>query len=249
MQFSVITINKNNASGLKKTIDSVISQNHASFEFIVIDGASTDKSIEVAKSYGDRIDNFVSEPDCGIYNAMNRGAALANGEYVVFMNSGDAFSSNDILSRVATMLVDADFVIGAMRAIKNNGKTIVEYPAAVTPYTLLFRNFCHQSTFTKTSVLRELGGYDENIRVAADACLLIKAVLKYNKTFVTTNLCITDYDATGYSSNNIKKIKQEKHDYFKTLSPGVYSDYVWAHKWLRLLPSNVLRVIKLKLGF
>ena len=100
MLFTVITINLNNAEGLKKTIESVLAQERSLYEYIVIDGASTDGSVELAKSYGDKIDCFISEPDKGIYNAMNKGIALAKGEYVIFMNSGDCFASADVLHRV-----------------------------------------------------------------------------------------------------------------------------------------------------
>lgn len=248
MRFSVITINRNNGSGLKRTIESVLSQERSLFEFIVIDGASTDNSIEIASNYADEIDCLVSEPDKGIYNAMNKGISKAHGDYVIFMNSGDTFAANDILSQVAASLTDdVDFIIGAMKNKSKSGKYFIERAAQITPYTLLYRNYCHQSTFSKTSVLRELNGYDESIRIAADSCLLINASVSHNKTFKTIGLCISEYDNTGISSQNIARIKQEKHSYFKAISPNVYKDYVWAHKWLRLLPSNILRVIKLKL--
>ena len=90
-KISVITINLNNAEGLRRTLDSVFRQTTHDFELVVVDGASTDGSVELIHTYADRIDRWVSEPDGGIYNAMNKAVAMATGEYVIFMNSGDTF--------------------------------------------------------------------------------------------------------------------------------------------------------------
>ena len=89
MKLSIITINRNNAAGLRRTIESVVSQTYTEFEYIIIDGASTDESVDVIKEYADKITFWVSEPDNGIYNAMNKGILKAKGEYLLFLNSGD----------------------------------------------------------------------------------------------------------------------------------------------------------------
>ena len=247
MLFTVITINLNNADGLRSTIESVLAQERSLFEYIVIDGASTDGSIDVAKSYGDKIDCLISEPDKGIYNAMNKGIALAKGEYVIFMNSGDKFASSDVLHEVSQSNMDADVIIGATKQKKRIGY-LVEKPARITAYSLLYRFYGHQSTFTKTEVLRELGGYDEDLKIAADVCFLLKALIKYNKTPKTIDLCVSDYAKGGVSETSFRAGRLEFYGYFKKNFPNIYQDYVWAHKWLRFLPSNVLRVIKLRLA-
>ena len=90
-QITVITINYNNRDGLRKTIDSVVNQTHNDYEYIIIDGGSTDGSLDVIKLYSNRIDYWKSEPDRGIYNAMNKGIDVARGEYCIFLNSGDYF--------------------------------------------------------------------------------------------------------------------------------------------------------------
>ena len=92
MRLSIITINYNNREGLRKTIESVVNQTYRNFEYIIIDGGSTDGSVEVVKEYADRISYWVSEPDNGIYNAMNKGVLAANGKYIQFLNSGDTRS-------------------------------------------------------------------------------------------------------------------------------------------------------------
>lgn len=96
-KFSIITINYNNKEGLRKTIESVVGQSFRDFEYIIIDGGSTDGSIEVIKEYAGKVDYWVSEPDKGIYHAMNKGVLQAHGEYLNFMNSGDEFYNNGVL--------------------------------------------------------------------------------------------------------------------------------------------------------
>ena len=91
MLFSIITINYNNSEGLRQTIDSVVSQTYHEYEYIVIDGGSTDGSVDIIGFFSDKVDYWVSEKDRGIYHAMNKGVAQAHGDYCIFMNSGDSF--------------------------------------------------------------------------------------------------------------------------------------------------------------
>lgn len=99
MKFSIITINYNNCEGLEKTIQSVIEQSYKGYEYIVIDGGSTDGSIDIIKKYEPSITFWVSEKDSGIYNAMNKGIRHSTGEYLNFMNSGDTFYEPEVLKK------------------------------------------------------------------------------------------------------------------------------------------------------
>ena len=112
MKYSIITINYNNCDGLEKTIQSVINQSYQNFEFIIIDGGSTDSSVEVIKKYSNKIDYWISEPDKGIYHAMNKGIIQAHGEYLNFMNSGDLFYDNDVLKDISIKIDLKDIIIG-----------------------------------------------------------------------------------------------------------------------------------------
>ena len=112
MKYSIITVNYNNKEGLRKTIESVIHQTFRDFEFIVIDGGSIDGSVDVLKEYDSQIDFWVSEPDGGIYQGMNKGIKKATGEYLNFMNSGDCFYSSDVLEKVTGYQYDTDFIVG-----------------------------------------------------------------------------------------------------------------------------------------
>ena len=100
MKYSIITINYNNADGLRRTIESVVSQTYADYEYLIIDGGSTDGSVNAIKEYEDKISYWVSEKDGGIYNAMNKGVKVAHGEYLIFMNSGDVFYNDRVIERI-----------------------------------------------------------------------------------------------------------------------------------------------------
>ena len=114
MTLSIITINYNNAAGLEKTIKSVISQTCKRYEFIIIDGGSKDGSKDIIEKYQDQITYWVSEPDNGIYNAMNKGVKVAKGEYCIFMNSGDIFVDNDVIRDVFNIGFSADIITGGI---------------------------------------------------------------------------------------------------------------------------------------
>ena len=135
MKFSIITINLNNKAGLTKTIESVILQTYTDFEYIVIDGDSMDGSKAVIQQYQDKIDYWVSEPDTGIYQAMNKGIKVAQGEFLLFLNSGDCLVSDKILEAVAESIMvpfRADIYSGDLYL--NNRKTdkLIESPTEVT---------------------------------------------------------------------------------------------------------------------
>src|SRR5574344_525947 len=111
MKLSIITINNNDAAGLEKTIKSIINQTFTDYEYIIIDGGSTDESVEVIKKYTEHIDYWVSEPDKGIYNAMNKGINQTEGEYLNFLNSGDTYYDNNVLNKIKDWL-NYDIVAG-----------------------------------------------------------------------------------------------------------------------------------------
>ena len=112
MRLSVITINMNNRKGLERTIKSVVCQIFADFEYIVIDGASVDGSADVIREYADKIHYWISEPDTGIYNAMNKGILQAKGDYCLFLNSGDALYTTTVLEEVFNQNFSEDIIIG-----------------------------------------------------------------------------------------------------------------------------------------
>ena len=153
---SIVTINLNNKNGLRKTIESVVNQTYFDkIEYIIIDGGSTDGSVDVIKEYEDKISYWVSEPDSGIFNAMNKGVDVSNGEYSLYLNSGDYFNSYDIIEKVYDEL-DKDIVYGNENKLKQ-GRTVIlsKYPDVLEERFFKMTALPHQSTFIKTSLLKE----------------------------------------------------------------------------------------------
>ena len=151
MKYSIITVNYNNKEGLRQTIESVINQIYRDYEFIVIDGGSTDGSADVLKEYDDQITYWVSEKDNGIYNAMNKGIAKATGDYLNFMNSGDCFYASDVLKNVANYQSDADFIVGKdyhYSERKQRGHASIQ-PPRTTMMHFFMGTLDHQSSFIK----------------------------------------------------------------------------------------------------
>ena len=142
MKYSIITINYNNRDGLENTIKSVINQTCQDFEYIVIDGGSTDGSVDVINKYADKIDYWISEPDKGIYNAMNKGILRAHGEYLNFMNSGDYFYDNEVLEKMYSCCVN-DMVVGKDYHFnsKSNSSFITIFPKNKTIFMSLNPRF------------------------------------------------------------------------------------------------------------
>ena len=173
MKLSIITINRNNAAGLARTLESTFESQPGfnGWEQIVVDGASTDDSLAVLNKWkgNPHLGWHVSEPDTGIYNAMNKGAAHARGDYLLFLNSGDTLLPNS-LRRVFAESFDADLVVSNMDEVRRGKRTryFSSAPERIDPVYFLFRTLPHQGTLVKRSLHEQLGGYDESLRFAAD---------------------------------------------------------------------------------
>lgn len=225
MKLSIITINRNNAAGLRKTIESVVSQTFTNFEYIVIDGASTDDSVDVIKKYAERITYWVSEPDTGIYNAMNKGILKASGEYLLFLNSGD-WLCNDVLDKILKNDRYSDIIYGNVFVFNEEKIWEMKYPFVLSLSFFYFGgNICHQGTFIKREFLIEIGGYDECFRICADYDSYIKAILK-GKSFEHVDLFIAFYNHEGISSTERILLDNEfKYSIKKNVSDSIQNDY------------------------
>lgn len=201
MKLSVITINRNNADGLDKTIQSVINQSCKDFEYIVIDGNSTDHSIDIIKKYNCNINYWVSETDKGIYNAMNKGIAKANGNYVLFLNSGDYLVNNDVLKSVFDQHQTADILYGNMQIDWGNGKiTFGKMPDKITFKQMYIDTLWHPVSFIKKTLFDKYGLYNEIYKVVADYDFFFKVIIINNVTTYHVNLDIAMYNLNGLSS-------------------------------------------------
>lgn len=167
MKLSIVTISYNNLEGLKKTTESVFSQTWNDFEWIVIDGGSTDGTKEYLSSLNPQPNYWCCEKDNGIYDAQNKGIMLSKGEYVCCMNSGDTFSDALTLENVFKNNIEADIVYGDWKRISVKGNEIVYSPKEMPKFFFFYDNICHQAMFVKTKLLQE-SPFDLSYKVYAD---------------------------------------------------------------------------------
>lgn len=224
MYLSIITINYNNKVGLQKTIESVINQSAKDFEYVIIDGGSTDGSVEIIKEYADKIDYWVSEKDKGIYHAMNKGALAAHGEYTLFLNSGDAFIDGDVLNKVFENDLYADIVCGNI--VNDKGGTMIA-PQKVTMEYFLLGCLPHPSSFIKRSLF-DTHPYDERFKIAGDWEFFMYHLIVENVTYQHININVTLFDTTGIScstSKDLHDIELRKEVIARILPPRVAEDF------------------------
>lgn len=225
MKFTVITINYNNVEGLRATFDSVFSQTCHDYQYVVIDGGSTDGSKELIEQNADKIDYWVSEKDKGIYNAMNKGVAVATGEYCIFMNSGDCFYDGNVLDSIALELYGEDILVG--NVYQPDRKTRMSPPPTreISLYHLYSGAIPHQGAFIKTSLLRKTP-YDETLKIAADWKFFIQTIIFDNCSFRYIDVDVAVYDTEGLSSRSPIKMRKEKDAVLtELLPPRVLADY------------------------
>lgn len=190
---TIITVCRNHAKQLERTIQSVESQTWQDKEYLVIDGASTDETMEVIQRHQASITRWVSEPDQGIYDAMNKGVRMAQGEWVIFMNAGDTFASDDTLREVFGSPQDADVIYGDV--IKGG-----HVKKAEAPHNAHRMFFCHQSAFVRTSCLRAFP-FDTTHRMSADF-KQIKQLYLSGKTFKQLDFPVANFDTQGVSNTS-----------------------------------------------
>ncbi|MFC6876099.1 glycosyltransferase family 2 protein [Flavobacterium myungsuense] len=221
---SIITINLNDVNGLKKTINSVVNQTFQDFEYIIIDGGSSDKSIELIQNNNERINYWVSEKDSGIFNAMNKGIKVANGTYLLFLNSGDVLNGSSALQDfISSPDFEGDIIYGDYK-FDRGGKV---YPDVLTPLFFIKSSLPHQSTFFKSHVFDEMGYYDERYKIVADRAFYIKCFLSNLFVFKHVNYFLTVFNMSGISNDSIYTFKKNEEDntVFKEYYGVFYDDF------------------------
>ncbi len=199
-KLTIITINYNNLEGLKRTVESVLNQTWQEFEYIVIDGGSNDGSAEYIESQSEHIDYWVSEPDKGIYNAMNKGIAKARGEYLLFLNSGDHLYSAKVLEENYGKIADFDLIYFNIQNIGVNFSKIISYPAILRFSDLYFDILSHQATFFRKDLFGRVGLYDENLKIVSDWKFMIVALFKYHCSYLKVDETLSTFYLDGISS-------------------------------------------------
>ena len=196
-KISVITINRNNASGLSSTLESVARQTIRP-ELVVIDGASTDDSVEKVRSFGQLITSWVSEPDNGIYQAQNKGIRRCSGDYLLFLNSGDVFAATDVLQKTQTHL-KADICYGDLLVSRNGTSTINVAPEKLTVDHMLNNTVWHPSAFIRRELFSKVGFYDESFSLAGDYEFFVRCYLRADVTFAHVPSVVAVFDGHGSS--------------------------------------------------
>ncbi len=191
MLLTIITVCYEIENEIHKTCKSIVDQTATDFEWLVIDGGSKDNTLSILKKYENKINLLVSEKDRGIYDAMNKGIKLAKGEYVIFMNGGDAFADNEVLLKFNNTKDKKEVNYGMCRELRENDISfITDYPEKLNLEYFLGSNISHQSTFIKRGLFNKYGYYDLKYRIIADyekwICLLSKGVSFSKLPFVVS---------------------------------------------------------------
>lgn len=219
---SIITVNYNNAAELERTLQSVRSQTIDDYEHILIDGGSTDDSLDIIKRYGDRLNYWCSEPDGGIYQGMNKGIAKATGDYLIFLNSGDMFHAPDVLERALPYLHGTDLVYGDLRFIDPNpAKSFTKiYPDTPSLSYLIVDSLPHPGTFIHRRMFAN-GGYDTRFPIVADWEFWCRKIIYDQCSTKHIPLIVSTFFLGGMSSQEEKTRLDRKAAYDSLFPPMI----------------------------
>lgn len=272
MILSIITINRNNAIGLEMTLRSVLSQCVSVFEYIVVDGASTDGSIEIIKQFADRFDGrlkWISEPDSGIYNAMNKGIGMASGEYLQFLNSGDSLVSDDVVERMYNALEKNGYpsiLYGNMLKDMPDGKILRDCGFSGRDITLLgfyTGTLNHSPAYIRRDLFEKYGLYDEGLKIVSDWKWYLQAIVLGEEKPIYTDIDVSLFDMNGISeTNKVLDDAERKMVLAGLIPPAILADYEnwafpieqmrrlkrhpWAYKFVSFLERCLFKVEKHK---
>ena len=212
MKVSIITINFNNAAGLEKTIASVVNQTYPNIEYLVIDGGSDDGSELIAQKYIDNIAYFITEKDNGIYHAMNKGIAVATGDYVLFLNSGDCLIESEVIEKVVKESLIGDIVYGDLLLFDDVKEWVWKSPDTLTFEHFYHNTIPHPSTFINRQLFEKVGYYDEKLQVVSDWKFFLLAFARFNCSYKHVPITISTYGFDGISSKeeSLPLIKEER---------------------------------------
>ncbi len=235
MKLSIITINYNNKAGLQRTIDSVICQTWHDFEWIVIDGGSTDGSKQLIEQYQSHFAYWCSEPDNGVYHAMNKGITHAKGEYLLFLNSGDALYDDNVLQKVDDVHSSADIISG--QAVRMDTNELLRHYDKNLLMQLYHDTLNHQATLIKRDLFKDTC-YDENLKIVSDWKFWLEAILWKKASVDVVDIIVTKQDMTGISSDQ-KKEYEERECVLQQLMPNVLKDSLDSFQKIRVSPYNI----------
>ena len=238
---SVVTVSYNAASTIEKTILSVIQQTYPNIEYIIIDGGSTDGTVDIIKKYADRIAYWVSEPDKGIYDAMNKGIDIATGAWINFMNSGDSYYENNVLENIFKQEYNADYLVGIAATPLGFWKPVREDFMLSDVYNGGAVN--HQASFIRKELFKDK--YDISNRIIADELFFLQKIVFEERVYKVISLVVCNYDDQGISSmkESLDEIHIERNRFMKGHLPErIWADYeeTYIHKILREIKYKIV---------
>jgi glycosyltransferase len=253
MKISVITVCYNSQETIENTILSVINQTYSDIEYIVIDGNSTDRTLEIIDKYKDRINYFVSEPDSGMYNAMNKGIKAATGDYVYILNSDDTFYNENTIKNFVEAASNEIFevFIGNLIFIETDRKTPIIKFDEVDKMSMYYFGLHQQALFYNRTIFEKYGYLSENYKLASDIVWLYDRLFfeKYKLKIKYLNQIFCNFKIGGRSNNESHKILSTKErsmitqKYLNQFQMKIYEIYKYKtypvmHKYFRSLARN-----------
>ena len=222
MKISIITVCYNSATTIEKTIQSVASQSYPNIEYIIVDGNSKDETLSIIKKHQDKVTKWISEPDKGLYDAMNKGIVLATGDYIGILNSDDTFHSTEVIANIADFhkINDVDASVGNIVQHKEDGKIVRLYSAQYWKPEKLKIGFMppHPSIFFKKELFEKYGIYDLGFTIGADYELITRFFLKNNISWQYSGITTTAMLVGGLSSSGASSYKLISKEIQKALT-------------------------------
>lgn len=263
MKISIVTVTYNCETMIEDTIKSVVTQSYQNKEYVIIDGGSSDNTINIINRYRNDIDIIISEPDKGIFDAMNKALSKTTGDYVIFINAGDRFASNEIISSVfdTDTFIDEDLIYGDVYYETIAGLKLSKahsiYEKKYSLYDLVFKaqGFSHQSLFTKTNILKSIG-FDLNYPIGADyyATYLVFRKGNHKLKYVEQPIAIFNAikDGASHSSNFQREIYDERAQMFGLKRGVLYESIIFflktvytMKKKMESIAPNLVRSLKM----
>lgn len=228
MNVAVVTINHNNCEGLQKTIDSVISQINSSIEYIVIDGGSKDGSVDIIKNVEGKLTYWMSEPDRGIYHAMNKGFEHVTSDYVLFLNSGDTLHNDQVMEKFVDSQPEEVILYGDVIYDFNGKHEKRTFPDHLKLSFLGSEALCHQTVFFKSSEIRKYPLFNEKLKIVSDWEHYLRLLFIHKCSQRHLQFPVTIYDTIGISNrgDNLELRKKERQDVLINLFDSVIVELI-----------------------
>lgn len=237
-KLSIITINLNNKEGLQKTMASVFCQTFSDFEYIIIDGGSTDGSVDEINPISDKLAYWVSEPDTGIYNAMNKGIEKSTGDIICFLNSGDQYYSDTAIEMAVNSIDGINeyswiYFFDYIHSQLDQYKFQVCSSDVSNKARIFVKGFGHPSTFYRKEIFNSIGNFDESLKIAADREFYLRAILKHKLKFSYFSKPISVFNEGGISTNPkyskllLSEEKKIQIEYFDKIERVLFSNRIF----------------------